>query len=150
MRARLVALGYRPALVETTVARLEALGYLDDERFAAAWIASRDRSHPRGSSALRRELQRKGIDPAIIERALGERDAAPAATDGSAGMDDSEGSDEAGPADLAAATHLLQRRASALAREPDPRKRRRKAYALLARNGFDPEVCARLAAQLGT
>jgi len=28
-----------------------------------------------------------------------------------------------------------------LLREPDERKRRHKAYALLARNGFDPEVC---------
>jgi len=28
-----------------------------------------------------------------------------------------------------------------LLRERDPRKRRQRAYALLARNGFDPGVC---------
>jgi hypothetical protein len=31
-------------------------------------------------------------------------------------------------------------------REPDPRRRRAKAYALLARNGFDPVVCSTVAA----
>ncbi len=30
---------------------------------------------------------------------------------------------------------------AALMREPDARKRRQRAYALLARNGFDPGVC---------
>jgi hypothetical protein len=59
---------------------------------------------------------------------------------------DPEGIDPDGSADLAAAARLLERRHSALMREPDLRKRRHKAYALLARNGFDPDVCARLAA----
>ena len=30
---------------------------------------------------------------------------------------------------------------AALDREPVPQKRRQKAYALLARNGFDPDTC---------
>jgi hypothetical protein len=30
----------------------------------------------------------------------------------------------------------------------DPRQRRQRAYALLARNGFDPEVCRTVAAQV--
>jgi SOS response regulatory protein OraA/RecX len=29
----------------------------------------------------------------------------------------------------------------------DPRQRRQRAYALLARNGFDPEVCRTVAAE---
>ena len=45
-----------------------------------------------------------------------------------------------------AAVRLLERRGGAILRERDPRKRRAKAYALLARNGFDPEVCGRMAA----
>ncbi len=49
-------------------------------------------------------------------------------------------------ADEIAARRLLERRAASLRRDPDPRKRRHKAYALLARNGFDPGVCARVAA----
>jgi hypothetical protein len=36
---------------------------------------------------------------------------------------------------------LLERRRRTLDGETDPRKRRQKGYALLARNGFDPDVC---------
>jgi hypothetical protein len=43
--------------------------------------------------------------------------------------------------DLDAARRLLERRGAALLREVDPRRRRAKAYALLARSGFDPDVC---------
>ena len=46
---------------------------------------------------------------------------------------------EGGP-DLAAARKLLSRRQAALTRELDPRRRRQRAYALLARGGFDPDV----------
>jgi hypothetical protein len=48
-------------------------------------------------------------------------------------------------ADLLAARRLLERKASVIARETDPRRRRQKAYALLARNGFPPDVCRRAA-----
>ena len=47
--------------------------------------------------------------------------------------------------DEAAAERLLARRASQLGRVPDPRVRRQRAYALLARNGFDPGVCSAVA-----
>jgi regulatory protein len=43
--------------------------------------------------------------------------------------------------ELAAATRLLARRARTLQREDDPRRRHQKAYALLARYGFTPDVC---------
>ena len=46
----------------------------------------------------------------------------------------------AGP-DEAAAERLLRKRLPALLREPDPRRRRQRAYALLARSGFAPDVC---------
>ncbi len=133
MRARLTTLGYPAALVGITIERLVELGYLDDARYAAAWVASRDRSRPRGVMALRRELTRKGIAGAVIEAALETR----------AGLQGEVGTD-APPvsADLAAAARLLERRRAALDREAEPRKRRQKAYALLARNGFDPVVCA--------
>ena len=55
-----------------------------------------------------------------------------------------EGEDGAS-ADEAAAERLLARRASQLGRVPDPRVRRQRAYALLARNGFDPGVCSSVA-----
>jgi regulatory protein len=137
MRGRLATLGYPSALLETTIGRLLELGYLDDERYAAAWVASRDRSRPRGSLALRRELSRKGVEAAAIDIALAGRD------DARADVDGSDPTEAGASADLAAASRLLERRAGALGREPDLRKRRQKAYALLARNGFDPDVCAR-------
>ena len=40
-----------------------------------------------------------------------------------------------------AARRLLDRNERALGRVADPRQRRQRAYALLARNGFDPETC---------
>jgi hypothetical protein len=51
-------------------------------------------------------------------------------------------------ADESAATRLLERNSRLLARVVDPRARRQRAYALLARNGFDPGVCAALAARV--
>lgn len=137
-RRRLLSLGYPATLVEEVLARLEQMGYLDDAAFAAAWVASRDRSRPRGASALSQELRRKGIDDATVRATLADRDAA-RDEDGTGGTDPDEG--EPGSADLVAARRLLDRKAATLAREADPRRRRQKAYALLARHGFDPDTC---------
>ena len=52
---------------------------------------------------------------------------------------------EATSADEAAAARLLERRAASLLRVIDPRARRQRAYALLARNGFDPGICSTVA-----
>jgi SOS response regulatory protein OraA/RecX len=162
-RRRLRHLGYRHDLVDRAVQQLADLGYLDDAAFARAWIESRDRARPRGAVALRRELALKGVDRSVIDEALGERSeslapgqltgASPAPPDSSNGAspDSSDTSpdvnDGASP-DTSAARRLLERRLPALLREPDPRRRRQKAYALLARNGFDPETCREVAASV--
>ena len=126
---RLKHLGYPHTLVEDVVTRLVEVGYLDDETFARTWVESRDRARPRGESALRRELYLKGIERQVIDAVLGERlDAA-----------------QDGDPNKSAATALLERKRATLVREPDERKRRQKAYALLARNGFDPETCREVA-----
>jgi regulatory protein len=111
------------------------LGMLDDATFARTWIESRDRARPRGEIALRRELALKGVDRAVVDELLEER-----REEGSTASD--------GGVDLAAAERLLARHERTLARETDPRSRRRRAYALLARNGFDPETCAAAAARV--
>ena len=49
-------------------------------------------------------------------------------------------------ADRSAAERLIAKHARSLARVEDPRQRRARAYALLARNGFDPETCREVAA----
>jgi regulatory protein len=156
-RRRLLDLGYAEGVTDEVLARLGRLGYLDDHAFALAWVESRDRSRPRGEAALRQELRRKGVDEAIVRAVLGLRANVAGSTSGparwSANPDASPGDDApwmpAGSSvDRVAAARLLDRRAAALAREPDRRKRRQKAYALLARNGFDPGVCRDVSARV--
>lgn len=137
---RLGQAGYRAELVDGAILRLMELGMLDDEEFARAWVQSRDRARPRGERAMRDELRLKGIDRTTMDLVLGERREATTAA-----MGDGDGDLSA---DRVAAERLLAKHERALARVADPRKRRQKAYALLARNGFDPETCATLAARL--
>ncbi len=137
-RQRLVHLGYPPPIVEQVVERLVEIGYLDDLAFARAWVESRDRARPRGAVALRRELGRKGVPDEVVAEVLADRAQLVAAA-----VDPEEG---IGDPDRVAAQRLIERRGSALGREPDPRRRRQKAYALLARNGFAPDVCHEVAA----
>ena len=129
-RRRLRHHGYPHKLVDAVVERLIEMNYLDDASFARLWIDSRDRARPRGEAALRRELGLRGVPLTIIDEALSDRQEAA----------------EGGGADVAAAEALLVRRRASLERELDPRKRRTKAYALLARSGFDPETCRAAAA----
>ena len=141
-RRHLVRAGYRAELVEAAVARLVDLGMLDDAAFARMWVESRDRARPRSESALRRELALKGIERELAAEVLSERRNGRAADADARGFgrgaDDGEADD--GP-DMLAAERLLRRKGSALARISDPRERRQRAYGLLARNGFDPDVC---------
>jgi SOS response regulatory protein OraA/RecX len=154
-RSRLEALGYRPELCEEVVVRLVELGYLDDLAYAQAWVEGRDRARPRGEVALRRELSRRGVADVLIEQVLVARRGPPARAashpsprakalssgTGNTSARASSMDDEPSGGDALAARRLIERRLPALLREPDHRRRRQKAYALLARNGFDPDVC---------
>lgn len=140
-RRRLRHLGYPPTLCDQVVDRLVELGYLDDAEFAKAWVESRDRARPRGAVALRRELQLKGISDETIAAVLAQRAQAVANRD--------HGNDAVvANADHEAARKLIAKRSRSLLREADPRRRRQKAYALLARNGFAPDVCHEVAASV--
>jgi regulatory protein len=143
VRRRLGGAGYRSELVEGAIARMTELGMLDDEAFARAWVESRDRARPRGERAIREELRLKGIDRETVDIVLGER--RDRAAEAGAGDDDDS---EPPSADRTAAERLLAKGARALARVTDPRQRRQRAYALLARHGFDPETCRDVAATL--
>jgi SOS response regulatory protein OraA/RecX len=133
VRRRLIGAGYRQDLVEGSIARLLDLGILGDEAFARVWVESRDRARPRGERAIRAELRLKGIDTALTDAVLEERrNAAPEATaDG-----------DPVSIDHSAAARLLARHQGSLERVVDPRKRGQRAYALLARHGFDSETAA--------
>jgi regulatory protein len=135
VRRRLGRAGYRPELIDGAIVRLTELGILDDEAFGRAWVESRDRARPRGEIALRHELSVKGVDRAIVDELLDAR------RNPAGGVPDGVG------VDLEAARRLLVRNERSLARVADPRQRRQRAYALLARNGFDPETCREAAAE---
>jgi regulatory protein len=138
VRRYLAGKGYNIELAEAAVGRLLALGMLDDEAFARAWLESRDRARPRGEPVLRRELAQKGIDREVVATLLDERRERETEADVPYG----EG------ADLRAAERLVERRRAALMRVSDPRLRAQRAYALLARNGFGPDVCRAACARL--
>jgi regulatory protein len=138
VRRKLTRLGYKPELVAAALDRLGELGLLDDDAFARWWVESRDRAKPRGEHALRLELGLKGVDRTVIDGVLGDRrddaEVAAAARD-----------EEPVSADEAAAERLLRRKLPAILRELDPRRRSQRAYALLARSGFSPDVCGTVA-----
>ena len=148
-RRRLTDAGYRPELIEGAIDRLLALGLLDDASFARGWIESRDRARPRGETALRRELRLRGVDPALVDAALEARRVEEANELAGPSGDDGSPPARADP-DETAARRLLERRRHDLERVADPRKRRARAYALLARNGFGPEIAAQLSAPFGS
>ena len=147
VRRRLSTAGYRPELVEGAIERLLELGMLDDEAFARLWVESRDRARPRGERALMVELRQKGIDAKIITATLKERREVAVRWEDAPAPDDAPRSSHGATPDEVAARKLLARHARSLARLTDPRQRRQRAYALLARNGFDPEVCRTVAAE---
>jgi regulatory protein len=121
----LLRLGYPEPLVEQVVTRLIEMNYLDDEEFARSWVESRDRARPRGALGLRRELAVKGVPREIIDEVMVQRDESAAGES----------------PDRVAAVALLRRKRPMLERELDVNRRRQKAYALLARNGFDADTC---------
>ncbi|MGZ6272926.1 MAG: hypothetical protein ACXWM8_01340, partial [Candidatus Limnocylindrales bacterium] len=100
------------------------------------------------------ELSLKGLDRELIAEILAERagqDEAPDDGFGRPGLGSAAPGTAAAVepgADRRAAENLLKRRGTALARIADPRARRQRAYALLARNGFSPEICREASAHL--
>ena len=88
---------------------------------------------------MRQELAMKGVDREIVDLLLSDRRDAAAQPDADGFVTS---------ADEVAAARLMARHSRSLARVPDPRQRRQRAYALLARNGFAPDVCRAVAARI--
>lgn len=158
-RRHLVGAGYSSSLVEQAVTRLVELHLLDDGAYARAWIASRDRTRPRGERVLRQELRMRGVAAEVIDEALDDRVVPAADARSGDGWHGRDPEDEPEPrddarnepeldADEAAAERLIRRRARTLANVTEPRVRRERAYALLARNGFDADVCRDVASRV--
>jgi regulatory protein len=68
MQRKLARRGYTPEEVDSALARLDELGYLNDLSFAEGLV--RVRSASRGPRALSAELARRGVGRAQADRAL--------------------------------------------------------------------------------
>jgi regulatory protein len=123
LRRRLLAKRYEPSAVDDELARLVALGYLDDSAFARSWVAERQAgSAAHGSLALRSQLRVRGVEREIVESALRPED------------------------DAGAAAQAAAKRARLLAGLPKAAFERRLG-AFLQRRGFDAETVRRTVTQ---
>ena len=112
---RLLRRGHPPEAVTTAVARAEAAGFINDERFALHFVQTRA-ARGRGPARLRRDLRAVGVESAVIDAAL------------AAGWPEDTDPE-------AAAVALARKRAAQLGSLPRDVKRRR-LLGYLARRGF--------------
>lgn len=66
--------GWEPPMTERVMNRLRDKGYLDDAKFADAWVRHRAMGKPMSARRLRLELRQKGLAPELIEQALDKDD----------------------------------------------------------------------------
>jgi regulatory protein len=102
--------------------RLSGAGLIDDEAFADAWVSSRHQGRGLARRALAGELQRKGVDSAVVQAALSQ-------------VDDED--------EVVAATALVRRRLAGTAGLPMPARVRR-LTSMLARKGYSGGVASRV------
>lgn len=72
IRDKLVKKGIDKAEVERVCSELEAIGLLNDGKYARDWIENRQHFRPMGVVRLRQELFAKGIDREIVDQAIAE------------------------------------------------------------------------------
>ncbi len=64
--------GFTAVAIGYAVERLEEYGYLDDAKFAEAYVGERLRRHPEGRRALAAGLAKRGVNRHVAERVLDE------------------------------------------------------------------------------
>lgn len=101
-------------IYEPILQRFAEVKLIDDAEYAAMWVRTRRQIRGSGPAALRRELQQKGIDPEIIDHAVGDR------------VGD----------DYETALALAERRLKTLSRYP-VEKQRQRLLDFLVRRGYD-------------
>jgi regulatory protein len=107
------------AVIETVLADLERLGYVNDRQFAGQWAASRARLSGFGRRRIEQELRNKGVDRELIVAALAE---------------------VLGPAtELETAKAVAEKKMKTLA-SADRETRRRRLAGFLERKGFSYDV----------
>lgn len=125
LRRSLLAKGERADHVDAAIARLTALGHLDDASFARQFVRARMTGAGLSARRLESELFRRGIPSAVAAAAVAEVVA-----------------DEAIDTD-ALLEELARRRVRALG-DLEPLARRRRLYAFLARRGYGPDEIRRV------
>lgn len=59
-----------PEIIEFVIKKLEEQEFLNDEKFAEAWIKDRLHFHPCGRLLINKKLREKGIEEKIIKKTL--------------------------------------------------------------------------------
>jgi len=67
---RLRLKGYDDQIIDEAVAKLTALGFLDDAQFSRQWVDSRTRANAAGARRMRSELLAKGVDKSVVDNAV--------------------------------------------------------------------------------
>lgn len=70
MRERLTRREVPGAIAHEAMARIDRAGLIDDAAFAQEWVQQRRVLRALGDEALRRELEKKRVDPELISEAL--------------------------------------------------------------------------------
>jgi len=128
LERRLRRAGADEARIEATLARLAALGYVDDAGFARWWAEQRDRHSPRGRRLVEAELRQRGVPRDVLEE-LRDGELAEPALDHEALP-----TSEAERARITLQRHLRGRPL------PADRKALQRVGMFLVRRGFDPET----------
>ena len=126
LRERLRLKGFDREVVEAIIDRLQETGLQDDTRFAERFAAEATGARSMASHRVRGELMRKGIDREL---------AAVAATQD--------------PDQEEARARALANQRAARMNGLSPEVRVRRLMGLLARRGYDADVCRRVAAEAG-
>ena len=76
LRMKLKKKGFSGGIIKSAIDKCLENGYLDDEKFAIAWVKSRLAAKPRGRKMLMAELYSKGVDreisKSVVDQALAE------------------------------------------------------------------------------
>ena len=119
---RLREKGFATDVAAQVIERLAAVGLVDDAEYARAWLAGRWGRRPAGWRRLEQELRMRGVGAEDIARARARLE------------------EEQGGADEVVAARRVVAQAERRYRSLEPRVRRQRLYALLARRGFDGDT----------
>ena len=116
LRSRLERRRVGPAEIDEAVAELREAGVLDDARYARRFVEDRRTLHRWGSERIERDLRKRGVARELVEDAL-------------AGVERQS--------EVESALELLAQRFPS---PPDDDRGRDRAWKLLVRRGYEPEL----------